>query len=269
MIKAIYTPNDIDLKQFRIPETDTIVFINGHYSTTLSDKINGVQLLTGIEYFEYKNSENNLISKCPFELLNTAFMDSGMNIIIKKSNTQSTYSFSFYYFIFRKYNDFPKINIDCENNSSFTFLEHTVSDSNNFFLNSSISCSLGENSSMRHIKIIGESKNGVIFNKINVHQKNNSRYDFLQFCYDSNFSRTNIETELYGEGAVCRLSGLSISRKNQQLGAHIVTNHFAPHCMSSQNFKNILLDNSSGIFNGRTIVHKNAQKTDSQQSNKT
>ena len=162
----------------------------------------------------------------------------------------------------------PKINIDCENNSSFTFLEHTVSDSNNFFLNSSISCSLGENSSMRHIKIIGESKNGVIFNKINVHQKNNSRYDFLQFCYDSNFSRTNIETELYGEGAVCRLSGLSISRKNQQLGAHIVTNHFAPHCMSSQNFKNILLDNSSGIFNGRTIVHKNAQKTDSQQSNK-
>ena len=106
--KSHNTPNDIDLKQFRIPETDTIVFINGHYSTTLSDKINGVQLLTGIEYFEYKNSENNLISKCPFELLNTAFMDSGMNIIIKKNQILNRpIRFLFIYFIFRKYNDFP------------------------------------------------------------------------------------------------------------------------------------------------------------------
>ena len=105
-------------------------------------------------------------------------------------------------------------------------------------------------------------------NQNNIQQKHNSKYDFLQFSYDLNLSRTKIETKLNGDGAECSLNGLSLSRENQQLGTHIITNHFTPNCWSSQNFKNILLDNSSGIFNGRTIVHKNAQKTDSQQSNK-
>ena len=38
--------------------------------------------------------------------------------------------------------------------------------------------------------------------------------------------------------------------------------------ISKQNFKSILKDNSSGVFNGRTVVKKNAQKTNSSQSNK-
>ena len=41
-----------------------------------------------------------------------------------------------------------------------------------------------------------------------------------------------------------------------------------PHCSSSQNFKSVLQDHSSGVFNGRTIVREGAQKTDSMQSNK-
>ena len=40
------------------------------------------------------------------------------------------------------------------------------------------------------------------------------------------------------------------------------------HCTSSQNFKNVLKEFSSGVFNGKVIVHKDAQKTDSNQSNK-
>ena len=64
------------------------------------------------------------------------------------------------------------------------------------------------------------------------------------------------------------MKGLSLSSKNEQLGSHILTNHYSPNCSSSQNFKNILYGNSSGIFNGKTVVHQNAQKTDSKQSNK-
>ena len=41
-----------------------------------------------------------------------------------------------------------------------------------------------------------------------------------------------------------------------------------PHCVSSQNFKSVLSGNSSGVFNGRTIVRQDSQKTDSKQSNK-
>ena len=267
--KSHNNPIDLDLEKFHIPDVNTIVFINGHYNTKLSDKIDGVQLMTGLEYFKYKNFSANYLSDCPFELLNTAFMDSGMSIIINKNQTpDKPIRFLFITSAGENIMISPRINIDCKENSSVTFLEHFVGSSNNFFINSSINCSLDKNSSMRHIKIIGESKNGTIFNKNNIQQKHNSKYDFLQFSYDLNLSRTKIETKLNGDGAECSLNGLSLSRENQQLGTHIITNHFTPNCWSSQNFKNILLDNSSGIFNGRTIVHENAQKTDSQQSNK-
>ena len=41
-----------------------------------------------------------------------------------------------------------------------------------------------------------------------------------------------------------------------------------PNCTSSQNFKSVLNNKSSGVFNGRTIVRKDSQKTNSKQSNK-
>ena len=267
--KSHNAPTGLNLDRFHIPDMHTIVFINGHYDTELSDKIDGVKLMTSLEYDEYKNSSINFVSKCPFELLNTAFMDSGMSMVIHENNTlNKPVRFLFVTSSNENIMIFPKINIECKENSSLTFLQHSVGASNDFFVNSSISCFLGKNSSMQHIKIMGESKNGIIFNKINVQQKHNSRYDFLQFSYDSSLSRTKIEAELNGDGAECSLNGLSLSRKNQQLGTHITTNHFTPNCWSNQNFKNILLGSSSGVFNGRTIVHKDAQKTDSQQSNK-
>ena len=41
-----------------------------------------------------------------------------------------------------------------------------------------------------------------------------------------------------------------------------------PNCTSFQNFKSVLNNNSSGVFNGRTIVREDSQKTNSKQSNK-
>ena len=41
-----------------------------------------------------------------------------------------------------------------------------------------------------------------------------------------------------------------------------------PNCTSSQNFKSVLNNKSSGVFNGRTIVREDSQKTNSKQSNK-
>ena len=38
--------------------------------------------------------------------------------------------------------------------------------------------------------------------------------------------------------------------------------------MSLQNFKSVLNGSASGVFNGRTIVREDSQKTDSKQSNK-
>jgi Fe-S cluster assembly protein SufD len=43
--------------------------------------------------------------------------------------------------------------------------------------------------------------------------------------------------------------------------------HLSPHCASRQVYKGILDSQAHGVFHGRIIVHKDAQKTDAKQTN--
>ena len=261
--------SELDLSQFAIPNTDTLVFVNGHFKKELSDTIDKVKLMSGQEYLELKNWFFESPSECPFELLNTSFMDSGMSIILEENQViEKPIRFLFIASAKEELMISPKIHIDCSPNSSFTFIEHQVGQSDKFFINTSINCFLDEGASLNHIKIQSDSQKAVNINKVYVKQNRDSQYTFFHLALDSQLSRLDIKNDLNGEGAECSLNGLSLSSENEQLGSHILTNHYSPNCSSSQNFKNILYGNSSGIFNGKTVVHQDAQKTDSKQSNK-
>jgi hypothetical protein len=54
----------------------------------------------------------------------------------------------------------------------------------------------------------------------------------------------------------------------QHVDHHTTIDHSKPHGTSRELYKGILDGNSSAVFNGRIIVRKDAQKTDSKQSNK-
>ena len=81
-------------------------------------------------------------------------------------------------------------------------------------------------------------------------------------------ARHDIRCELDGEGADVTLNGLYVVKGSQHVDHHTVIDHRVPHCTSRELYKGVLDDASSGVFNGRIIVRADAQKTDSQQSNK-
>ena len=119
-----------------------------------------------------------------------------------------------------------------------------------------------------HVIIQNNSRNTINMANIHVKQQQDSNYTFSQFAFGGELSRLNLYAEILGKNANCSISGLNLSDGNQHLDSNIVTNHCASHCTSSQNFKSVLKDQSSGVFNGRSIVQINAEKTDSNQSNK-
>ena len=49
--------------------------------------------------------------------------------------------------------------------------------------------------------------------------------------------------------------------------AHTLIDHAKPHCNSHEHYKGILTDSSRGVFNGKVIVRKDAQKTNAFQEN--
>ena len=70
------------------------------------------------------------------------------------------------------------------------------------------------------------------------------------------------------EGTEATLNGLYIVNGSQHIDNHTVLDHAKPHGASHEVYKGILDDRATAVFNGRIIVRKDAQKTDSKQTNK-
>src|SRR5439155_21839457 len=70
------------------------------------------------------------------------------------------------------------------------------------------------------------------------------------------------------EGTEATLNGLYIVNGTQHIDNHTVIDHAKPNGSSHELYKGILDGRASAVFNGRIHVSKDAQKTDSKQTNK-
>ena len=80
--------------------------------------------------------------------------------------------------------------------------------------------------------------------------------------------RNNVHPVLAGEGGECLINGLFVGSGKQHLDNYMHVEHASPHCASRQFYNGILDDKAHGVFHGRIVVHKDAQKTDAKQTNR-
>ena len=59
-----------------------------------------------------------------------------------------------------------------------------------------------------------------------------------------------------------------MTQGKQHYDNHTTIEHVAPHCNSEETYRNIAADESHAIFNGRIHIHKDAQKSNANMSNK-
>ena len=254
---------------YKIDNLQTIVIYNGHYQNSISNLPDGVLLFNGIDYLKENEYEFDQLSECPFNLLNTAFVDSGINIIVKKnciikepirilfiSNDEKSIMVN------------PRVNINLGQSSSITIVEHHVGNATSFLQNESVFISLDSNSQIDHIRIQSNSQSTNNIANINIKQNSNSNYKFFQYADGSRLSRSNIIVDLDGQNSNCEINFLSLSNNKQHIDNNILINHNNKETYSSQFVKSILLDFSTGVFSGKTRVKDNAQKIVASQINK-
>ena len=80
--------------------------------------------------------------------------------------------------------------------------------------------------------------------------------------------RNNVHPVLSGEGAECLINGLFVGAGRQHLDNYMMVEHAQPQCSSRQFYNGILDGHARGVFHGRIVVHKDAQKTDAKQTNR-
>ena len=260
------TPN---IDSYQMEGVDTVVIYNGHYQKDISSIPNGVNLLSGLEYMERKNGNFDRANNSPFDLLNTAFTDSGMCIVLEKNTlVKSPIRILFISNGDRSIMVNPRVNVDIGESSSLTFIEQHVGDAISFFQNESVFITLENNAQLNHIRIQSNSEFTQNMANLNVNQEYDSHYDFFQLVDGSKLGRSNICVQLDGENAQCNINSLTLSKNNQHIDNNIIVNHNSAQTHSSQFVKSILFDTSTGVFNGRTVVHENAQKITAHQTNK-
>ena len=257
------------LDTYNLDEIDTIVIYNGHYIKDLSSAPEGIKLLNGEEYLSQNNNKFECINNSPFDLLNTAFVDSGINIVVEKNNNiKNPIRILFLANGEDSIMVNPRLHLDIDDSSNLTFIEHHVGDAESFFQNQSIFITAKDNASVEHIRIQSNSENTQNIFNLNINQSKDSNYNFYQYIDGGELTRTNLSVNLNGQNAKCNINSLSISNDKQHVDNNIVVNHNNPNTFSSQFVKSILFDSSSGVFNGRTVVKEDAQKIIAHQTNK-
>ncbi len=93
-------------------------------------------------------------------------------------------------------------------------------------------------------------------------------FDSHVFLFKGAQIRNTIQVRLSGEDASCSLNGLYVGSGQQVIENHTLIEHQKPRGTSRELYKGILDDQARGLFDGLIVVQKEAQKTDSIQTNK-
>ena len=100
-----------------------------------------------------------------------------------------------------------------------------------------------------------------------IKQERDSVCSVHTFSFGGKLIRNNLNFYQYGEHCNSILKGVTILEEKQHVDHNTLVHHIAPNCESHQDYKGIFDDNSTGVFNGKILVEKDAQKLDAFQQN--
>ena len=106
------------------------------------------------------------------------------------------------------------------------------------------------------------------FHTQRIYQQKDSTFALQTLTAHTHFTRNEVEVFSQEEGTHTQLYGAFIGRENNHIDNHTYVHHKAPNCTSDENYKGVLADKATGVFNGKVKVYQDAQKINAYQSNK-
>ncbi len=119
-----------------------------------------------------------------------------------------------------------------------------------------------------YYKIQNDNNEANLIDNTYVSQKQESHVYVHTFSFGGNLTRNNLNFYHFGERLTSTLNGITIIGDKQHVDHYTLVHHAQPNCESFQDYKGIFSGNSTGVFNGKVYVEKEAQKTNAfQKSN--
>ncbi len=124
---------------------------------------------------------------------------------------------------------------------------------------------LGKDAELNHIKVQTESAVGSHLSTWTVTIGEKARYSPFQLTSGAGLSRDQLHARFDGEYASINFGSIFLGRDKQHADTTLVVDHAVPHCESREHYKGVMADKARGVFQGKLMVKKIAQKTDGKQ----
>ena len=269
-----------DIKKYFIHDIDTykIVFIDGKYSSHLSetthDGLDVCLMSAALSKPKYQlvidNYFNKIATKDGLSSLNTAFSKEGAYIHIPKNKVVAK-PIQILHFSTGNESTLllqPRNLIVVEENAHVQIIERHQSVTDNPVLTNSVTeIAANKRAIVDYYKIQNDNKNASLIDSTFVDQKRESHVSVHTFSFGGKLTRNNLNFYQNGEHMDSTLNGVTIIGDKQHVDHNTLVHHIEPNCESHQDYKGIFNDSSTGVFNGKVIVNKEAQKTNAFQSN--
>lgn len=163
----------------------------------------------------------------------------------------------------------PRVIVKGRPNSSLKIIEEYVSTQRDLgFTNGVTDVVLEGGSQIHHSRLQTESDEASHIGRLSVEVGKNSNFSSDSVVFGAELSRVDIDIVLADQGATCRLNGLFVGDGQQHIDHHTLVDHAVGNTHSEELYHGALDGYSHGVFNGKVIVRKDAQRISAKQTSK-
>ncbi|WP_341312415.1 Fe-S cluster assembly protein SufD [Paraburkholderia sp. IMGN_8] len=258
------------------PAGHRLVFVNGHYVPRRSK-------LNGLPHGVFVGSLARALREMPqrleaamtaktyadgFAALNTAFLADGFAVVLPPGEVIDQPLDMLFL------SDEPGLAVQPFNvvlagaRSGCTIVEHFVGLGDDAYWTNAVTRIVeDEQADVQHYRLQQEGPKAFHIASVVVAQQRASCFASHAFAFGGALSRTGIGTSLNAANAQTTLNGLYFVGGRQHVDHHTRIDHADVHGTSREYYRGVLDGAAHGVFNGRVVVHPDAQQTDAHQAN--
>ena len=269
-----------DVQSYFIHDIDSykIIFVDGKYASHLSqtthDGIDVCLMSAALSKSKYQavieNYFNKIAEKSGLNALNAAFCQEGAYIHIKK-NKLSDRPIQIIHFSTGKEPALllqPRNLVVVDENAQVQIIERHQSLTENPTLTNSVTEIFADKRAViDYYKVQNDKSEATLVDHTFIEQHQESNVAVHTFSFGGKLTRNNLRFYQKGERIESTLKGVTIIGNKQHVDHNTLVHHIEPNCESHQDYKGIFGDSAIGVFNGKVVVEKEAQKTNAFQAN--
>jgi len=262
-----------NLEQYRIKaaEMHELVFVNGYFdeksSNILEDEGVNISMIDQLDEAYYTDLLED-VEENVFSLINKAFGTGGAYIKFLK-NKKAKFPIHIIHVLSGEQtiaNSRHFIQAE-EGAKGEVICSYYSENSENSFQNTVLEGNIASNASIAINKLQVEEKDMFHIATETFVQDPSSNFKINTLTLGGLLVRNGLSILVEGENCYTELNGIYLGTEKQHLDNHTFVDHLYSNCTSSESYKGVMNDQSTGVFNGKVVVRPDAQKIEAYQSN--